>query len=205
MHNSFNYTVQAENIVKESPVWSVYHEEKLKAAKEGLLLNGFDHMIKLTNEGKLWKFPIDNEQGFFFITFQIKKNNFLFCLLFFIFITLQLNKDSDEKEANIPFHEHVFLDQYLEDFPNIAAIQEFMTLVLNGLSLNSFLTLNEKKEIIDWYKEYFKEKDEIIKKIFETENRAKAEGVNQSKKKLFKTKQLLIYSTIFKFRFKKSI
>jgi hypothetical protein len=42
-----------------------------------------------------------------------------------------------------------------------------MALVLNGLSLNSFLTLNEKKEIINWYKEYFIQKDEIIKMAFE--------------------------------------
>ena len=26
-------------------------------------INGFDEMIMLTNEEKLWKFPIDNEQG----------------------------------------------------------------------------------------------------------------------------------------------
>jgi dTDP-4-dehydrorhamnose 3,5-epimerase-like enzyme len=49
-----------------------------------------------------------------------------------------------------------------------------MTLVLNGLSLNSFLTLNEKKEIINWYKEYFEKKDEIIRLSLENENRIRA-------------------------------
>jgi hypothetical protein len=55
MHNTFNYVVQAENIAKESPVWSLYNKEKLKVAKEVVLTNGFDTMIKLTNEGKMWK------------------------------------------------------------------------------------------------------------------------------------------------------
>jgi len=26
-------------------------------------INGFEEMILLTNQGKLWNFPIDNEQG----------------------------------------------------------------------------------------------------------------------------------------------
>jgi hypothetical protein len=44
-----------------------------------------------------------------------------------------------------------------------------MTLVLNGISLNSFLTLNEKKEIIEWYRNYFDEKLDTIKKALEDE------------------------------------
>jgi uncharacterized glyoxalase superfamily protein PhnB len=44
-----------------------------------------------------------------------------------------------------------------------------MTLVLNGISLNSFLTLNEKKEIIEWYKKYFEEKLDIIKQAIDDE------------------------------------
>jgi small subunit ribosomal protein S31 len=50
---------------KESPVWTFYQEKELKEAKQSLPINGFDHMINLTNEGKLWKFPIDNEQGLY--------------------------------------------------------------------------------------------------------------------------------------------
>jgi flavorubredoxin len=44
-----------------------------------------------------------------------------------------------------------------------------MTLVLNGISLNSFLTLNEKKEIIEWYKNFFEEKLDTITKALEDE------------------------------------
>ncbi|RNA33381.1 28S ribosomal mitochondrial [Brachionus plicatilis] len=87
----------------ESPIWSMHHDQELKQAQEILPLNGFEELIHLTNQGKLWKFPIDNEQ------------------------------DVDESDAQVPFHEHVFLDHYLEEFPQIEPIQNFMTLALNGL------------------------------------------------------------------------
>ena len=64
----------------------MHYDQELKSAQETLPINGFDEMIMLTNEGKLWRFPIDNEQ------------------------------DIDQTEAQIPFHEHVFLDSYLEKF-----------------------------------------------------------------------------------------
>ena len=117
----------------------MHYDQELKSAQEAFPVNGFDELITLTNEGKLWRFPIDNEQ------------------------------DIDESEAQIPFHEHVFLDSYLDLFPPIEPVQEFMVLALNGLSQNSYLSLNEKQEIIDWYVKYFEEKKELIKEALDNE------------------------------------
>ena len=44
-----------------------------------------------------------------------------------------------------------------------------MILVLNGLSKNSNLSLIEKKEIIEWYKNFFNEKKNIIDEAIEAE------------------------------------
>ena len=41
----------------------MHYEELLFNVQENLPINGFDEMVMLTNEGKLWNFPIDNEQG----------------------------------------------------------------------------------------------------------------------------------------------
>lgn len=68
----------------------------------------------------------------------------------------------DENEAEVSFSNHVFLDSHLEQFPDIAPVQEFMTLVLNGLSKNGFLSIEEKESIIDWYRKYFDEKKDLI-------------------------------------------
>ena len=81
----------------------------------------------------------------------------------------------DEEQANVPFFDHIFLDHHLEEFPDIEPIQEFMTLVLNGLSKNSYISVEEKKEIIGWYKNYFNEKLDIIKEAQELE-RMEREG-----------------------------
>ncbi len=63
----------------------------------------------------------------------------------------------------------MFLDTYLEEFPAIEPVQEFMALALNGLSKNSFLSVEEKRAVVDWYKGYFKEKNELIVEALETE------------------------------------
>lgn len=52
-------------MTQESPLWKDYEHLELESLFESPSLNGFDEMIKLTNQGKMWKFPIDNEQGKF--------------------------------------------------------------------------------------------------------------------------------------------
>lgn len=41
----------------------MHYCEELTEAQDIPPINGFDEMVMLTNEGKLWTFPIDNEQG----------------------------------------------------------------------------------------------------------------------------------------------
>lgn len=88
--------------------------------------HGFDEMIKLTEEGRLWKFPIDNEQGL--------------------------------EEKQVPFEDHVFLEDLLEGFPKNEQIREFMQLVISGLAKNHWMTVERKHDIIKFYKEYFEDK-----------------------------------------------
>jgi hypothetical protein len=59
---------------KESPVWSTHFAQELSDAQVNLPANGFEEMISLTDQGQLWKFPIDNEQGELFVS-AIKMEN----------------------------------------------------------------------------------------------------------------------------------
>ena len=52
-----------ENLTSESPIWIDHNSKELVLEADVFVFNGFEEMIKLTHEGKLWKFPIDNEQG----------------------------------------------------------------------------------------------------------------------------------------------
>ena len=47
----------------ESPIWKMHYREELNETFSSPPINGFDEMITLTSDGKLWTFPIDNEQG----------------------------------------------------------------------------------------------------------------------------------------------
>ncbi|XP_053772503.1 small ribosomal subunit protein mS31 isoform X2 [Desmodus rotundus] len=61
------------------------------------------------------------------------------------------------------FHEHIFLDKHLEDFPKQGPIRHFMELVTCGLSKNPHLSVKQKVEHIEWFKNYFDEKKDILK------------------------------------------
>ena len=55
------------------------------------------------------------------------------------------------------FTEHIFLDRLTRDFPKTGAARNFIDLVVNGLSRNPDMSVEEKKKYIVWYKDYFRE------------------------------------------------
>ncbi|GAB1607730.1 hypothetical protein Ahia01_001056900, partial [Argonauta hians] len=112
-------------------VWDEINEETLRMIPQ-LALNGFEEMVALTKEGKLWTFPINNDAGW-------------------------------EQELNTGFHEHVFLQDLIADFPQKGPIHRFMELVITGLSQNPYLTVQQKKDHVNWFKKYFEEKSYILK------------------------------------------
>lgn len=73
------------------------------------------------------------------------------------------NEAGLEEEAKVPFHEHVFLEKHLVGFPRQGPVRHFMELVVAGLSRNPYLTVQQKKEHISWFKDYFNQKEEVLK------------------------------------------
>lgn len=64
----------------------------------------------------------------------------------------------------MPFHEHVFLEKHLdESFPQQGPVRHFMELVITGLAKNHHLTVQQKKEHIDWFRDYFRQKEDVLK------------------------------------------
>lgn len=53
------------------------------------------------------------------------------------------------------FEEHVFLDHYLDEFPDEGPVRKFMELVVTGLQQNPHLSVEEKTNRIFWFKDYF--------------------------------------------------
>ncbi|KAL2718443.1 hypothetical protein V1478_012319 [Vespula squamosa] len=116
-------------------MWESLEKRELDLILHHSPKNIFEEMIQWTESGILWKFPIDNEIGM-------------------------------EEESNVHFSEHVFLEHHLKDWcPKSGPIRHFMELVCVGLSKNPYLTINEKINHITWYKEYFKEKKELLTEL----------------------------------------
>ncbi|XP_069061579.1 small ribosomal subunit protein mS31 isoform X2 [Pleurodeles waltl] len=73
------------------------------------------------------------------------------------------NEAGLEEEQKVEFHEHVFLEKHLEDFTKQGPIRHFMELVICGLSRNPYLTVKQKTEHIQWYYDYFQQKEDILR------------------------------------------
>jgi hypothetical protein len=62
IYNFYEYAIFWSE-TEESPVWYEFFNDQLVSEIKQMPINGFDEMIAQTDEGRLWKFPIDNEQG----------------------------------------------------------------------------------------------------------------------------------------------
>lgn len=58
------------------------------------------------------------------------------------------------------------MERHLKDWcPRKGPIRHFMELVCVGLSKNPYMTVNEKKEHIAWFREYFASKQDLLKEL----------------------------------------
>ncbi|XP_038564336.1 28S ribosomal protein S31, mitochondrial [Micropterus salmoides] len=135
--NIFSSTTEedgVESAVSARPtLWDMDFAHQLSQLTNQRPRNGLEEMIHWTKEGKLWQYPINNEAGL-------------------------------EEEASVSFHEHIFLEKHLEEgFPHQGPVRHFMELVVSGLSRNPYLTVQQKREHISWFRDYFHQKEEVLK------------------------------------------
>lgn len=72
-----------------------------------------------------------------------------------------------------PFTDHIFLEEYIESWcPQKGAVHNFMELVCIGLSKNPYLSVQQKREHLDWYRDYFEEKHDILQSVIEERKNA---------------------------------
>uniref|UniRef100_A0A3P8RSK6 Small ribosomal subunit protein mS31 n=1 Tax=Amphiprion percula TaxID=161767 RepID=A0A3P8RSK6_AMPPE len=131
--NIFSPSTEEDAVESTPTLWDVEFANNLSQVTDQIPRNGLEEMIQWTKEGKMWQYPVDNEAGL-------------------------------EEEASVPFHEHVFLEKHLEEgFPRQGPVRHFMELVVVGLSKNPYLTVQQKKEHISWFRDYFHQNEEILK------------------------------------------
>lgn len=112
--------------------WANLEARELRLAVTHPPRNYFEKMALWTEQGKVWKFPIDNEQGW-----------------------------EEEHLTDFTEHVmlEMHLEDWC---PQRGPVRHFMELVCVGLSKNNFLSAKEKYDHIMWYKGYFEEKKETL-------------------------------------------
>lgn len=112
--------------------WNILNQRELKLTVTHPASNYFQKMILWTDQNKIWTFPINNEQ-------------------------------SVEIENDIYFSDHIFIEQYIESWcPKKGPIRHFMELVCVGLSKNCYISVKDKRDHVDWFKNYFNEKKDLL-------------------------------------------
>lgn len=129
--------------------WKRLRQEELKTLVTHPPTNAFEEMILWTEQGKLWKYPIDNEDG------QYKIINGILC------------HDHDastglDDEKKVPFYEHVFTDHWMEGLPERGPIRQFMETIAMAMTKNPYITTQRKRETFEWFKKYFELKHDIL-------------------------------------------
>ncbi|XP_039756707.1 28S ribosomal protein S31, mitochondrial isoform X2 [Pararge aegeria] len=123
-------------------LWEKLNQRELMLATSQPPANYFQKMIMWTEQGKVWKFPINNEQGM-----------------------------EEEKNVHFSEHIFLdaHLEGWC---PTKGPIRHFMELVCVGLSKNAFYTVKEKIDHIMWYKEYFESKQDMLTEIGAWDNKS---------------------------------
>lgn len=124
---------------KSQRLWSDLEQEELKLYEQKSPKNAFEEMINWTNEGKLWKYPINNEEGL---------------------------AEQGERER---FEDHMFFDDLIEQSPDKQPIREFMADAALGLSKNPYMTAERKRSYLQYYNEYFNENKDLVDTLVDDE------------------------------------
>ncbi|XP_050450752.1 28S ribosomal protein S31, mitochondrial isoform X1 [Cataglyphis hispanica] len=129
-----NMNITPSNI-PELTTWAALEQRELKALMTYPPANIFQELILWTEQGKLWKFPINNEQG------MEEEQNIHF-------------------SEHVFMERHL-----KEWCPKSGPIRHFMELVCTGLSKNPYLTVQEKINHIMWYKDFFESKQDLLQEL----------------------------------------
>ncbi|CAL1677949.1 unnamed protein product [Lasius platythorax] len=129
-----NMGVASQN-VPELKTWATLEQRELKALTTYSPANIFQELILWTEQGKLWKFPINNEQGM-----------------------------EEEQNVHFTEHVFMER-HLKEWCPKSGPVRHFMELVCTGLSKNPYLTVQEKINHIMWYKDFFESKQDVLQEL----------------------------------------
>jgi len=131
-----NMTIPAEG---SSTFWfdHYYNQNLANFYDKPTITNAYEEAIELTEQGKIYTFPINNEQG------MEEENHVPFYK--HVFLESKLNEGGWCAKRG--------------------PVRNFMIAVCSSLSMNPYLTVSEKEEHITWFRDYFIEKQDLLHQL----------------------------------------
>lgn len=115
--------------------WSYLLQRELNLNSTRPPRTAWEEMARWTEQGLLWPLPVDNELG-------------------------------KLEDASVGFEDHIFLERYIESWcPKSGPIRKFMALVCSSLSNNFRFSAQEKRDHLEWFREYFGKKESLLKEL----------------------------------------
>ena len=156
--------------------WRACNRRELEILSRPPPRNALEEMIVQTKEGKLWQFPVDNEQGELYYEAVSVGHQCACAAVYPVYLhntTCFVIASFQQQHFNIagldysddPFYNHVFLDHNLEGWcPRSGPVRNFMETICLGLSQNPYMSSEKKVDTIMWFKDYFErpENNEIL-------------------------------------------
>ncbi|KAI0988578.1 hypothetical protein GJ496_011414 [Pomphorhynchus laevis] len=137
--NIFNNDKSPGEKYEQLAFWKAFDEYKIDILNKTKPNNSWEELIELTNEGKIWHFPINNEQGVD-------------------------NDKLDSFDEHLLFNEN----ELIQNDPWISknsVVKELLELLILGLSRNHYMTVSEKQNHFNWFIDYLKSKRETFDAI----------------------------------------
>ncbi|CAH8636357.1 unnamed protein product [Schistosoma bovis] len=132
-----------------NPIFDAVENLEASIFSCGLPNNQFEEWLKWTLEKKMWSFPINNEQDW-------------------------------DSELDVPFYEHVFLENHLnKEHLKCKPLASFLELVCTGLSKNPYFSVDDKKQHLEWFTQFFDDKITRINASIKEEHMANLEEISR--------------------------
>lgn len=101
----------------------------------------------------------------------------------FHFFWIENSVSGLDDELQTSFTEHIFLQEYIESWcPKKGAVHNFMELICIALSKNPYLSVQQKHDHLDWYRNYFDEKRDILQRIIQETKSTTTEQIGDAAK-----------------------
>ncbi|VDO58258.1 unnamed protein product [Schistosoma margrebowiei] len=95
-------------------------------------------------------------------------------------VNIFTHQDDWDSELDVPFYDHVFLENHLnKEHLKCKPLASFLELVCTGLSKNPYFSVDDKKQHLEWFTQFFDDKITRINDSIKEDHMANVEKISR--------------------------